>query len=295
MRILVDYRPALRARTGAGEYVHELVRAYTTAHTDDLAVFTSSWTDRPAPDTATRLHARVIDRRIPVRILNYLWHRAEWPPIEMVAGTFDVVHAAHPLLIPTRHAAQVVTIHDLFFLAQPARTQGAEIARDYAALVRDHAQRALAVITPSGHTARLVTARLGVGADRVYVCSPGAPTWSRLGSAPNVPADGYFLFVGTLEPRKNLGVLLDAYVRLAARTTSVPRLVLAGAAGPGSAEWLDRIGVAPLLGHVTHLGYVSDADREALYAGARALIRHPGARGHVRGCAGRGLQPRRTA
>src|SRR5215510_8415352 len=46
MRVLVDYRPALRARTGVGEYMHELVRAYAASHPDDdVAAFTSSWAD----------------------------------------------------------------------------------------------------------------------------------------------------------------------------------------------------------------------------------------------------------
>src|SRR5688572_14473112 len=116
MRILVDYRPALRARTGVGEYIRHLVRAYSASHQDDVAVFTSSWKDRPATALGRELGARVIDRRVPVCVLNYLWHRAGWPPVEAVAGSFDVVHAAHPLIIPSRHAAQVVTIHDLFFL-----------------------------------------------------------------------------------------------------------------------------------------------------------------------------------
>ena len=272
MRILVDYRPALRARTGAGEYVHEIVRAYTSAHADDVAVFSSSWRDRPAADTAARLQARVVDCRVPVGLLNFLWHRIGWPPIETLAGPCDVVHAAHPLLIPARRAAQVVTIHDLFFLAHPDRTQGAEIARDYAALARAHAQRALAVITPSRHTARLVMEQLSVPADRVYVCAPGAPAWTTLGLEPRRPAAGYILFVGTLEPRKNVGVLLDAYARLAARSPTVPRLVLAGAARPEAAEWLARIARPPLSGRVTHLGYVPEAEREQLYAGASVLV-----------------------
>ena len=110
MRILVDYRPALRARTGVGEYIHELVRAYTAAHPDEVTVFTSSWKDRPAPSTAADLRAPVIDRHLPVAALNYLWHRLEWPSIEAIAGAFDVVHAAHPLLIPSRRAARVVTV-----------------------------------------------------------------------------------------------------------------------------------------------------------------------------------------
>ena len=271
MRILVDYRPALRARTGVGEYMHQLIHAYASAHRDQVGVFTSSWKDRPAPALARELGVRVVDRRVPVRVLNYLWHRAEWPPVEAVAGHWDVVHAAHPLLIPARRAAQVVTVHDLFFMTHPERTAG-EIRRDYPVLAASHARRADAVITPSLYTRSLVVEQFGVPADRVYACSPGAPAWHSLGRAPNVPRDGYILFVGTLLPRKNVGLLLDAYGRLASRRPQLPRLVLAGGGTPEAAAWLGRIREAPFAARVDHLGYVSNDAREGLYAGARLLV-----------------------
>ena len=129
MRILVDYRAALRARTGVGDYIRSLVLAYTSRYADDVLLFSSSWKDRPAPGLGAALGGRVIDRRIPVRVLNFLWHRAEWPPVEAFAGAIDVAHAAHPLMIPSRRAARVVTIHDLDFLSHPERTR-AEIRRD---------------------------------------------------------------------------------------------------------------------------------------------------------------------
>jgi glycosyltransferase involved in cell wall biosynthesis len=271
VNILIDYRPALRARTGVGEYVHELVRAYTAVHDDQVGIFSSSWTDRPAPDTAQQLRARVVDRRVPVRILNYLWHRLEWPPIESVAGSADVVHAAHPLMIPARSAARVVTIHDLFFLTNPQQTR-AEIRRDYAALAGDHARRAEAVVTSSHYTKALIVSRLRVDADRVYTCPFGAPRWTTLGRGPQVPRGGYLLFVGTLEPRKNLGTLLDAYTHLLRMLPDAPRLVVAGGATADAAAWLARMSERPLQGHVEHIGYFANERREALYAGARALI-----------------------
>jgi len=272
MRVLVDYRPALRARTGVGEYMHELVRAYTASHpADDVAVFTSSWTDRPAPGTAAVLRARVVDRRLPVSVLNYLWHRTEWPPVEWLAGEADVVHAAHPLLIPSARAARVVTVHDLFFLSHPEQTAG-EIRRDYAPLAAAHARRADAVIAVSQYTRAQVIERLGVDANRVHVCSSGARAWTTLGQAPNLPAGGYVLFIGTLEPRKNLGVLLDAYERLAARGGAVPPLRIAGGTGPGAEAWLERMRRPPLDGLVRYVGYVADQEREALFAGARTLV-----------------------
>jgi len=271
VRILVDYRPALRARTGVGEYIHQLVRAYTTAHRDDeVLLFTSSWKDRPAPAVAADTGARVVDRRIPVRILNYLWHRREWPPAERLAGAVDIAHSAHPLLMPARRAAQVVTIHDLFFLGS-ARDTSAEIRRDYAALAASHAQRAHAVITSTQYGRRQIAERLGVATERIYICPPGAPAWRTLGGAPNVPADGCILFVGTLEPRKNVGALLDAYARVLAKRQAVP-LVLAGRATSAAAEWLARLERPPLAGHVTYLGYVPDTRREELYRSARVLV-----------------------
>jgi glycosyltransferase involved in cell wall biosynthesis len=271
MRILADYRPALRERTGVGEYLHGLIRAYAAAHPGEVTLFTSSWKDRLAPAVASALGVAVIDRRIPVRVLNLLWHRAEWPTIESVAGRFDVVHAAHPLLIPARRAAQVVTIHDLFFLWNPEQTT-AEIRRDYAALAGAHARRAHAVVTSTEHGKQLIVEHLGVPGDRVYVCPPGMPTWESLGHAPHVPRDGYILFVGTLEPRKNVGALLDAYELLLRRRPASPSLVLAGRATTEAAPWVERIARAPLAGRVRCLGYVRNEDRERVFAGARVLV-----------------------
>jgi glycosyltransferase involved in cell wall biosynthesis len=270
MRILADYRPALRARTGVGEYMHGLVRAYASLYSDEVAVFTSSWKDRPAAGLGAEIGASVVDCRIPVSVLNYLWHRLEWPPIESLAGACDIVHAAHPLLIPAREAAQVVTIHDLFFLTHPDQTR-AEVKRDYPALAASHARRADAVITSSAHTKGLVQEQLGVAATRIHVCPPGAPTWRSLGRAPTPSRNGYVLFLGTLEPRKNLGVLLDAYAGLTRRARHVPKLVIAGRATPEGREWLERLSREGLDAHVTYRGYVAAEDREGLFAGARAL------------------------
>jgi glycosyltransferase involved in cell wall biosynthesis len=273
VRVLIDYRPALRQRTGVGEYIHHLVRtlAMQTSAVDDIAVFTSSWKDRPAEHLCSELGASVIDRRVPVRVLNYLWHRAEWPPIEMLGlgGNVDVVHAAHPLLIPTRNAAQVITIHDLFFFTHRDSTQ-AEIRRDYGELAPAHARRADAIVVNSAYTARIVHTTFGVPKQSIHVCPPGAPVWTSLGQVPNVPSDGYILFIGTLEKRKNLGALLDAYSWLRQERRSIPPLVIAGRSTPDAQPWLERLSRPPLAGHARYIGYA--ADKEQLYSGARLVV-----------------------
>lgn len=268
MRILIDYRPALRERTGVGEYVHELASALASllGPADTLTLFSSSWKDRLASNVVPG--TSVVDSRMPVRVLNFCWHRLRFPPIEFFAGVQDVVHALHPITIPARHGASIVTVHDLDFLDHPERTR-AEIRRDYRALTPRHAQAADRVVTVSEFTASEVVRRLGVERSRVVVCSPGAPAWTPR-PAP-VPA-GPILFMGTLDPRKNVGVLLDAYARLLMLVPTAPRLVLAGHAPPSAAGWIQRLSEPPLAGHVEHLGYVAGTRRQHLYLEASMLV-----------------------
>jgi glycosyltransferase involved in cell wall biosynthesis len=268
LRILLDYRPALRQRTGVGEYVHEIAAALTRliGSADSVTLFSSSWKDRLSPDAVPG--ARVIDARVPVRALNLAWHRLGWPPIERFAGPVDIAHSAHPLLMPARAAKQVVTVYDLDFLDHPERTR-AEIRRDYASLAASHAQRAAAVVTISAFTAAEIQRRLDVPPDRIVICSPGAPPWPpRAAAAPRGP----ILFMGTLEPRKNLGALLGAYAKLREMDPAAPPLWLAGGTTEASTPWLRAISQPPLEGHVTHLGYVESGRRYDLYAQASMLV-----------------------
>ncbi len=283
MRIVVDYRPALRARTGVGEYLFQMLRAMAegsrrpvvepaVAPTVDLTLFSSSWKDRPVHADIAQLHGvRLVDRRVPVKALNLLWHRLEWPPVELLAGArFDVSWSLHPLLLPARRAAQVVTIHDLDFLEHPDHAS-AEIRRDYPALVRRHAHRAAHVIVNSHYTARQVESELGVPTTRMTVCYPGAPDWSR-----SSPRSGglrpHVLFLGTLEARKNVGMLLAAYGDLVGRHSDLPPLVLAGGARSEATAWLEAITRPPLAGHVEHVGYVAGARRQELFESAAVLV-----------------------
>ncbi len=104
-------------------------------------------------------------------------------------------------------------------------------------------------MVPSRFTAGEVERQFGVPPERIAICPPGAPDWTPRAV---VAADGYMLFFGTLEPRKNIGGLLDAYERLlvrrpAATATSagskrpVPELILAGRATPEAGPWLERL------------------------------------------------------
>lgn len=268
VRILLDYRSALRRRTGVGEFAHCLAAALAALLplADTLTLFSSSWKDRLPADAVPGTTG--VDARIPVRLLNFAWHRLEWPPVERLAGAVDVTHSLHPLMMPTRSGARFVTIHDLFFLDYPDQTSG-EIRRDYAQLAAAHARRADRVVVNSEYTRGIVIERLGVHPDRTVLCYPGAPDWR---PRPEPAARGPILFIGTIEPRKNLGGLLAAYAELANAET--PALVVAGRLPPAGSPDAAAMASMPAAAaqQVRYLGYVSDEDRLRLYHDASMLV-----------------------
>ena len=270
VRILIDYRPALRHRTGVGLWMARLVEALARQDSGtrpDLTIFSSSWKDRLT--TAVPAGVRAVDRRIPVRCLNWLWHRHQWPPVEaLTRGAFDVVHSPTPLLIPTRGAAQVVTIHDLDFLEHPERSVR-EARRDYGRLARAHARQADVVVVPSQYTADRVRSTFNLSSERVVVCPNGSPGWPR---RPAAITPKHLLFVGTVSARKNVVRLLEAYARVRRAHPDAPPLVLAGHVSPDDAAVLARLELAPLAGHVRHEGYVNDERLRTLYEQAVGLI-----------------------
>lgn len=266
MRILLDYRPALRQRTGVGEYVHHLAGAllHHLAAGDELTLFSSSWKDRLGqPIVGTR----PLDRRIPVQVLNLLWHRLEWPPIEALGGEADVAWSLHPLMIPSRRAAQVVSLMDLHVFEHPELT-AAEIRRDYATLAPSHLKRADAVITISEYTRSRAAERFGIPLEKITVCYPGAPAWP---PRPDPAPGGPILHVGTLEPRKNIPALLRAYAELLRRRPDAPPLVFAGRVLP-VASLLPQGMLDALEGRVRYPGYVSEDEKLRLYREASMLV-----------------------
>jgi glycosyltransferase involved in cell wall biosynthesis len=167
----------------------------------------------------------------------------------------------------------VVTIHDLHFLRHPERMT-AEMRRDFPRLVHRHAARAHAVVASSRYGADDVIRTLGVPAERVYLCPPGPPPWTgRVSDARQSGLEArHILFMGTVEPRKNVGVLLEAYEALRARRPSAPPLLLAGNVHPAARAWVERAERGALAGRVVVTGYVTEKKRQELYERAHMLV-----------------------
>lgn len=200
--------------------------------------------------------------------------------LEHALGDIDVFHATAYAAPIARRAAVVVTVHDLALLRFPEL--GTAALRRLVARTAASAATAQRVIAVSETTRRDLIALCAVPAEKICVvpngCDPDfvplEPAIARARVAAAYGIEGpYILHVGTLEPRKNLGRLVDAIARLHAAGHTLP-LVLAGAPGWG-AEALDRVIAASRLGEsVRRLGRVSAADLPALY-GAATLFTYP--------------------
>jgi len=111
--------------------------------------------------------------------------------------------------------------------------------------------------------------RFDIPRSKITVAHPGTPGWTPRDREPEA---GTTLFLGTLEPRKNLGVLLDAYELLLKRLPSVPPLVLAGRVTPAAEALVRRSQQPPLAGHVRLPGYVDPTRRAEIYRDALVLV-----------------------
>jgi glycosyltransferase involved in cell wall biosynthesis len=255
-----------------GRYFEGLVSGLERVDRESRYVlFSSSLRERMRPEGRPENFV-VVDRRVPVRLLNALWHRFELPTLDWLSGvSIEVAHSPTPLRLPTRRARSLVTVHDLFFLDHRRATAG-EIRRDYAALARSHVHRADAVLAVSATTADDVAARLDVPRERVHVVHPGLDErFAPAGGSSNGGRPPYLLSVATEEPRKDIPTLLEAFAILKRRGFE-GGLELAGGPGLDSSrivETIDRLGLER---DVARKGYVSASDLPVLYRNARALV-----------------------
>jgi len=206
---------------------------------------------------------------LPRPLLYEAWHGLRRPAVQRATGPVDVIHATG-VAVPPRTAPLVVTVHDLAVLHDPSHftrhgvrflRRAIELTRRDADLVLCSSRATLEDCVAHGFDAdRLRHVPLGVRAEP----TPAAAV-ERARAAYGL-AGRYVLFVGTVEPRKNLVALLDAFSRLVGRDDlDDVALALVGPAG-----WGEALGprVAALGHRVRSIGFVPDDELGALYTGA---------------------------
>lgn len=265
--------------TGVGYVALNQMRAMR-AHRDqfDLRMFGAR--SRRGPRDAGELHD-VFSR---VSIISYcrtlkpeLWTRANFPPIEWFCGKVDIAHDFFHQLPAASAAIRMTTIHDLSFIRHP-ETHTPETVAQQTRLVKHAAQHADALVVVSEFVKQEVMDLLGVDAARIYVVPNGVDLGEfegqsdceRLRQRYDIKRD-YFIYLGTLEARKNLPRFIEAYARFA-KGRDVPNLLLVGKVGWLAQPVFDAIDRFGVRDRVRQLGHVPREDAIGLLKGAVACV-----------------------
>jgi glycosyltransferase involved in cell wall biosynthesis len=267
MRVSIDSTPLLLRSAGVKTYVFHWTRALqATANGHSLELFPFIGTELtecvhersvlPMPATLARIALLHLANGSPIPILNAIGSR------------LDVFHASHQLLRPPRNTRVTATLYDMTCWLAPETHTAANVAMAKR-FARSVLSRAAGMIAISESTKTDTIRVLGLAPERIEVIYPGVAE-AFFDAAPAVRSKPYILFVGTIEPRKNVDILLDAYAGLPASLRQEYDLVIAGPVGWGDSSTVRRLRAG--MAGVEYVGYVAERDLPGLTAGAAAFV-----------------------
>ena len=265
MRVAFDVSPLSHALLGIGRYLRGSLGGLVEAAADEHEIVpfapTSPQGLKAIPAALAGIPVEPRLRFLPfAHVWRQAWSRTGWPPAERFLGAFDVLHYSDWMYPPQRGGVRTTTIHDLVPLRFPEWVPGRTF-RMHGAKYRD-ARRCDVIFANSAFTARDVVELLGVAEEHVRVAYPGVEPHFRPDGDRADLGGPYVLSVATLEPRKNLGVLVSAFRQLGRDDL---KLALVGAAGWGEQPSLDHPGIV-------RLGFVDDDELARLYRGASVFV-----------------------
>lgn len=204
------------------------------------------------------------------KIANFLYRSFGVSTRITVPKKIEVWHATYPLPIKIRGAKKITTIADLIPLKLPHTTLNNKEA--YYKNIKESIKASAMIITISEHSKKDLLDMFDVMPDKIFVTYPPLMLKPLSSEEENISLflkkynlrfRNYILFVGAIEPRKNVGRLIDAYSMI---DTSMPLIIV------GKKAWLYEKELARNLENVRLLGHVSADDLRYLYSGAYCFV-----------------------
>jgi glycosyltransferase involved in cell wall biosynthesis len=258
LTIALDATPLTISSGGIRRYTEELSKALAVAFPKDRYHLISDQPVELAGPVPSNLHGRTKASNTVLERRWWLWG-AQMEMRRLGCNLFHGTNFSVPYL---RRRPSVMTLHDLSPWLNPNWHHAAERVRARTPyLIRFGI--ATMIITPSEAVRREAIARFRIAPDRVAAVPEAAASWFRPSTAPTDLRQPYFLFVGTLEPRKNVPLILEAWRKL--KESHSVSLVLAGRRRADFAELAAEPGLVIL-------GEVPDRDLPGLYSGAVAAL-----------------------
>ncbi len=273
MRIGVDISQIVYEGTGAATYTKELLKQILLQDkTNQYVLFAGTLRLQHRLHTFTQsLPVKVEEKFVflPPTILNILWNELHFMPVETFTGKVDIFHASDATQPPAK-AKKVTTVHDLvaYHFPETLHPKQVNIQKKRLAWIKKEADK---IITVSEATKNDLMHLLEIPPEKIAVIYEGvnsnftstvrdnAEVLQRVRNKYKLP-EKFLLYVGTMQPRKNLPRLLEAYTK---RKQEIP-LVIAGKFG-----WGTTLQAVP---NVHMVGYIKDDDLPSIYAMAYAFL-----------------------
>ncbi|MDP2660505.1 MAG: glycosyltransferase family 1 protein [Dehalococcoidia bacterium] len=274
MKVLINLSPAVQRHAGLGRYAEELTRALVAlGSSDEFRIFYTDPLGRaPAPplDALPRRAMRWSNKPWRMAALLSLYAHV---PLDSLFGDAEIFHATDHLLPRLHRISSVFTLHDLAFLRHPEAHL--PLNRWFLRLAMPlFLRRANAVICVSQYTKGDAVRSYGLDDSKIYVIPEGVhPRFHQVQDLGVLAAtraryhlpERFILFVSTIEPRKNLVTLWEAY-RLLRSEGRTEKLVVVGQRGWLYQPILLRLRELGLEDQVVFPGYVDDEDLPAIYS-----------------------------
>jgi glycosyltransferase involved in cell wall biosynthesis len=230
VRVALDATPLLGTPTGVGVFTAGALQALAKRDDISLSVYAVSWRGRASLPELVPPNVSVVNLPMAARPFHAMWRHVNSPSIEWWTGPIDVVHGTNFVVPPSRRAAEVVTVHDVTFLRFPDMCEPVTLRS--ATLIRRAIRRGAMVHTPSHTVAEEVVELLNVPPERVRAVYNGVDPPMPQGPGNEALGDDgpYILGLGTVEPRKDFPLLVQAFDMIAGDHPGV-RLIIAGPPG----------------------------------------------------------------
>ena len=279
MRIGIDGIPLATPKTGIGHYTFELARGLAQiAPEDEFELVAPVPLNLEADETGDALLPNLRAVHVPMNALRRRW----WTiglPLYVRQNKLALFHGTNYNLPLWQRCPTVVTIHDLSLLLH-ADTHQEHLVRRARVRLPTMTRIATRIITDSESVKREICAHRGVAPEKITAVPlaprrefrPVSEAQTRAARRRLGVEDDFILFVGTLEPRKNLLTLVSAFDELLRTTDLHPQFVIAGPKGWLTEDLFAHVEQSALVERILFTGYVSDEDLCALYSSCRVSV-----------------------
>jgi glycosyltransferase involved in cell wall biosynthesis len=279
LKVTFESQPLIGHLTGIGRYVKELTKRLDINKDIQLTYWFNQLVKNKQLELGLNIE-EIENTRYPYKVIRRLGHPKflHHLPVD-IKGKPDIFHAGNFITYNTLKAKNIVTIHDLAFLKYPDVTDDITF-KHHTTWLPDSINRADHIIAVSKQTKEDIIGFYKVPDEKITVTYLSADSSLQRASMEEIEAtkarynlpNQYLLYVGTLEPRKNIPYMLEAY-SIAKRKYQIPhKLVIVGKKGWKYESIFQTIEKNKLENDIIFTGYVKDEDLPAIYSGASVFL-----------------------